>query len=200
MKRTYDIQSVNMSLFYDDGVHVLFADLILHRAAAIARLFCFMESTMNRQLVPSALVDISDLVRYQLLIFGVKSLRDTNRNSSRHCTKYRRSKRLVERCLEKVSERGLSALTWIKDQDEKQCDPLSRSHCLSSSSFSPFSSFASSSSSCHRRPFRQGPDRKHLNGALRRVPRHRFGRSISQSQCSRKSEMGTPSAGLRRWR
>jgi hypothetical protein len=80
MKCTYDIQSVNMSLFYDDGVHVLFAELILHRAAAIAFLFCFMESTvstMNLQLVlmaPSALVDISYLVRYHLLIFGVKLL------------------------------------------------------------------------------------------------------------------------------
>jgi hypothetical protein len=59
MKCTYDIQSANMSLFYDDGVHVLFADLILHRAseiraAVIACLFCFIQSsvsTMNLQLV-----------------------------------------------------------------------------------------------------------------------------------------------------
>jgi hypothetical protein len=82
IKRTHDIQSVNMSLFCDDGVHVLFVELILHRAseiraAAIACLFCFMQSTMNLQLVLmvlSALVDISYLVLYQLLIFVVKFL------------------------------------------------------------------------------------------------------------------------------
>jgi hypothetical protein len=85
IKRTYDMQSIDLAVFYNESVHILVAELVLHRAneiraAAIACLSCFMQgsvSALNRQLVLMvlpALVDMSYLVRYQLLIFVVRFL------------------------------------------------------------------------------------------------------------------------------
>lgn len=84
-KRTHDISSCDLSLFYEDSVHIQVAELVFHnshecRAAAISCLSCFVQPTendVNLQLLFVAIPafnDVSYLVRYQLLIYMTRFL------------------------------------------------------------------------------------------------------------------------------
>ena len=84
-KRTHDAMSCNLSLFFEDSVHMQIASLVFHkshevRAAAISCLSCFMqpkENQINLQLLLMAIPafnDVSYLVRYQLLILMTRFL------------------------------------------------------------------------------------------------------------------------------
>ena len=84
-KRTHDLSSCDLSLFYEDSVHMQVAELVFHnshecRAAAVSCLSCFVQPTetdVNLQLLLIAMPvfnDMSYLVRYQLLIYMTRFL------------------------------------------------------------------------------------------------------------------------------
>lgn len=84
-KRTHDISSCDLSLFFADSVHMQVAELVFHnshecRAAALSSLSCFMQPSahnINLQLLLMAIPafnDASYLVRYQLLILITRFL------------------------------------------------------------------------------------------------------------------------------
>ncbi|OHT05362.1 hypothetical protein TRFO_05942 [Tritrichomonas foetus] len=87
LKRTFDVASADLSLFYNDSVHIQIAECIFHnshecRAATVAAMSCFMQSdetnsTLNFILLLMAspsLIDVSYLVRYQYLLFTIRFL------------------------------------------------------------------------------------------------------------------------------
>lgn len=85
LKRTFDLSSVSPEIFFKDSVHIQIASLIQHnsyecRAAVVASLSCFMQSTENLinmhliLLCLPAFNDISYLVRYQTMLLMIRFL------------------------------------------------------------------------------------------------------------------------------
>ena len=85
IKKIYGTQSIELSNFYDNAIHIQIANIVFHndsscRAAVLSALSCFMQPDdilLNIELLLFALptfIDVSYLVRYEFLIILVRFL------------------------------------------------------------------------------------------------------------------------------